>query len=126
MTPRERQVFELVARGKLNKQIGYVLGCTERTIKAHRSRVMEKTQVQSLAELVALAERMGIHRTGLTALSPALRRPDPSSFPKTKVAGRISRDATSHESECEPHPERGSSSRLTLLHCTPPGCEEPH
>jgi FixJ family two-component response regulator len=63
LTPRERQVFELVARGKVNKQIAYVLGCTERTIKAHRSRVMEKTQVQSLAELVALAERLGIHRT---------------------------------------------------------------
>ena len=63
LTPRERQVFELVARGKVNKQIAYVLGCTERTIKAHRSRVMEKMQVQSLAELVALAGRLGIHRT---------------------------------------------------------------
>jgi FixJ family two-component response regulator len=63
LTPRERQVFGLVTRGKLNKQIGYVLGCKERTIKAHRSRVMEKMQVQSLAELVALAGRLGIHRT---------------------------------------------------------------
>ncbi|MGY4330975.1 FixJ family two-component response regulator [Bradyrhizobium sp. LB7.2] len=60
LTPRERQVFELVVGGKLNKQIGYELGCTERTIKAHRSRVMEKMQVQSLAELVGLAERMGL------------------------------------------------------------------
>jgi FixJ family two-component response regulator len=48
MTPRERQVFELVIRGKQNKQIALALGCTERTIKAHRHRVMEKMQVRSL------------------------------------------------------------------------------
>ena len=59
LTPRERQVFELVVRGKANKQIAYALGCTERTIKAHRQRVMEKMRVQSLAELVSLAERVG-------------------------------------------------------------------
>jgi RNA polymerase sigma factor (sigma-70 family) len=60
LTPREREVFELVIRGKTNKQVGNVLGATERTIKAHRHRVMEKMQVQSLAELVSLAERAGI------------------------------------------------------------------
>ena len=60
LTPRERQVFELVLRGKSNKQIAHELGTTERTIKAHRQQVMEKTQVQSLAELVSLAERLGI------------------------------------------------------------------
>src|SRR6266404_62337 len=60
LTPREREVFELVVRGKTNKQIGNTLGATERTIKAHRQRVMEKLQVQSLAELVSLAERAGI------------------------------------------------------------------
>jgi FixJ family two-component response regulator len=47
-------------RGKLNKQIGHTLGATERTIKAHRGKVMEKMQVQSLAELVSLAERIDI------------------------------------------------------------------
>ena len=57
LTPRERQVFERV---KINKQIGQQLGATERTIKAHRHRVMEKMQVQSLAELVSIAERLGI------------------------------------------------------------------
>lgn len=62
LTPRERQVFELVIRGKTNKQVANVLGATERTIKAHRHRVMEKLQVQSLAELVSLAERAGILR----------------------------------------------------------------
>jgi RNA polymerase sigma factor (sigma-70 family) len=60
LTPREREVFDLVIRGKTNKQIGNALGCTERTIKAHRHRVMEKMQVQSLAELVSLAERVGV------------------------------------------------------------------
>jgi FixJ family two-component response regulator len=60
LTPRERQVFELVIRGKQNKQIAFALGATVRTIKAHRHRVMEKMQVQSLAELVALAERTGV------------------------------------------------------------------
>lgn len=60
LTPRERQVFELVVRGKTNKRVAHELGATERTIKAHRHRVMEKMQVQSLAELVSLAERVGI------------------------------------------------------------------
>jgi FixJ family two-component response regulator len=60
LTPRGRQVFELVIRGKQNKQIALALGCTERTIKAHRHRVMEKMQVRSLPELVSLAERAGV------------------------------------------------------------------
>lgn len=60
LTPRERQVFERVVRGKINKQIASQLGATERTIKAHRHRVMEKMKVQSLAELVSIAERLGI------------------------------------------------------------------
>jgi FixJ family two-component response regulator len=59
LTPRERQVFERVVRGKTNKHVALELGTTERTIKAHRHRVMEKMQVQSLAELVSLAERLG-------------------------------------------------------------------
>jgi FixJ family two-component response regulator len=60
LTPREREVFELVIRGQTNKQVGNALGATERTIKAHRHRVMEKMQVRSLAELVSLAERVGV------------------------------------------------------------------
>ena len=60
LTPRERQVFELVIRGKTNKDVARALGRTERTIKAHRQRVMEKMHVQSLAELVSLAERVGV------------------------------------------------------------------
>jgi len=60
LTPRERQVFELVVRGKLNKQIAHELGSTERTIKAHRQKVSEKMKVKSLAQLVSIAERLGI------------------------------------------------------------------
>jgi len=60
LTPRERQVFDLVIRGKNNKAIANVLGPTQRTIKAHRHRVMEKMQVRTLAELVSLAERGGV------------------------------------------------------------------
>lgn len=60
LTPRERQVFDLVIRGKINKQIAYELGMTERTVKAHRHQVMEKMQARSLAELVSNAERLGM------------------------------------------------------------------
>ncbi|PWU19350.1 MAG: DNA-binding response regulator [Verrucomicrobia bacterium] len=60
LTPRERQVLEHVVDGKLNKQIADVLGTVEKTIKVHRARVMRKMGVQSLAELVRLAERAGI------------------------------------------------------------------
>ena len=60
LTPRERQVFEQVARGKMNKEIARDLGTSERTIKAHRQKVMEKLRVESLAELVLIAERLGI------------------------------------------------------------------
>jgi FixJ family two-component response regulator len=60
LTPRERQVFCHVIRGTTNKGIARAIGGTERTIKAHRQRVMEKMQVRSLAELVSLAERVGV------------------------------------------------------------------
>ena len=60
LTPREREVFDLVVRGNPNKQVARELGCTERTIKAHRHRVMKKMQVQSLPELVSLAERVSV------------------------------------------------------------------
>ena len=60
LTPRERQVFELIIRGQTNKHVARALGPTERTIKAHRQRVMEKMQVRSLVELVSLAERVGV------------------------------------------------------------------
>jgi FixJ family two-component response regulator len=60
LTPREREVMVLVVRGLLNKQIAFELGTVEKTIKVHRARVMEKMQVNSLADLVRLAEKIGI------------------------------------------------------------------
>jgi FixJ family two-component response regulator len=60
LTPREAEVFALVVRGKLNKQIAHELGTTIRTIKAHRQAGMEKLGVKSLAEAVSIAERLGM------------------------------------------------------------------
>jgi FixJ family two-component response regulator len=60
LTPREREVFGLVVRGKLNKQIAHKLGTSERTIKAHRHSIMQKFKVKSLAELVSIAEHLGV------------------------------------------------------------------
>jgi FixJ family two-component response regulator len=60
LTPREAEVFALIVRGKLNKQIAHELGTTVRTIKAHRHGVMEKLDVKSFAEAVAIAERLGM------------------------------------------------------------------
>ena len=60
LTPREREVMELVVTGKLNKQIAAELGASEKTIKVHRSRVMQKMQVFSVAELVRRTESFGI------------------------------------------------------------------
>jgi RNA polymerase sigma factor (sigma-70 family) len=62
LTPREKEVFRLIARGRLNKQIAHDLGTSERTIKAHRHAVMEKLKARSLAELVLMAERLGSFR----------------------------------------------------------------
>jgi RNA polymerase sigma factor (sigma-70 family) len=67
LTPREREVFERVVRGKLNKEIAHELGTTERTIKAHRQKVMDKIQARTFAELVSIAERLGISGTSAPA-----------------------------------------------------------
>jgi FixJ family two-component response regulator len=64
LTPRERKVFALVARGQINKQIAFALGTTERTIKAHRQKVMHKLNAQSLLELAAIADGLGIFTAG--------------------------------------------------------------
>lgn len=60
LTEREREVMALIVTGKLNKQVADELGTVEKTIKVHRARVFEKMQVQSLAELVPLAEKLGL------------------------------------------------------------------
>ncbi len=58
LTARETEVMHLVASGRLNKQIAYELGTSEKTIKVHRARVMEKMHVSSVAELVRLVDRL--------------------------------------------------------------------
>jgi FixJ family two-component response regulator len=60
LTLREREVFGLVVAGTLNKQIAFDLGTTEKTIKVHRGRVMQKMSARSLADLVRFAEKLGI------------------------------------------------------------------
>lgn len=58
LTPRERQVFTLVVRGLLNKQIAGELGTAEKTVKIHRSQVMRKMEAASLPDLVRMAEKL--------------------------------------------------------------------
>jgi len=60
LTAREAEVFALMVRGRPNKQIAHLLGTSERTVKAHRHVVMQKLQVQSFAEAVSIAERVGL------------------------------------------------------------------
>ena len=60
LTPREREVMALVVQGLQNKQIAIALGASEKTIKIHRGRVMEKMKVPSVADLVRAAEKIGM------------------------------------------------------------------
>ncbi|RWQ63161.1 response regulator [Mesorhizobium sp.] len=80
LTPREIQVFDLVVRGKRNKQVAYDLNTSERTIKAHRHNIMEKLSVTSLAGMVSLAERLG-----RVEPVPTLSNPTPDSSPKANI-----------------------------------------
>src|SRR5262249_53005368 len=62
LTPREREVMTLVVSGLLNKQVGFELGISECTVKAHRGQVMRKMQAESLPDLVMMAARLGVRR----------------------------------------------------------------
>lgn len=62
LSRREQQVMALVSSGLLNKEVGWELGISELTVKAHRGRVMRKMAASSLAELVRMAARLGVAR----------------------------------------------------------------
>ena len=61
LTPREREVMAKVVTGLLNKQVAAELGAAEKTIKAHRGRVMQKMEAGSLADLVRMSEKLGVN-----------------------------------------------------------------
>jgi FixJ family two-component response regulator len=63
LTPRENEILRYIITGMLNKQIALKLGIAETTVKVHRGRIMEKLCVDSVAELVRLAEKVGIKPT---------------------------------------------------------------
>jgi FixJ family two-component response regulator len=79
LTRRERQVFERVVTGRLNKQIAAELGIVEKTIKVHRARVMRKMQATSLVELVHLASLAGVDSWSTPTQLP---RPQPNTPPE--------------------------------------------
>ena len=89
LTPREYEVFRLVAKGMLNKQIAGVLGTKEGTVKMHRGHVMRKLELGSVAELVSLAHRLRLNdpRPDLHARAgrfPSPDRPEPLAIAATR------------------------------------------
>ncbi len=72
LTPREREVMEHVVAGQLNKQIAADLGTGEQNIKLHRAHIMEKMGVESLADLVRAAERLGVRNNAVSKQPPAV------------------------------------------------------
>ena len=60
LTPREREVYPLVAGGLLNKQVAAELNASEKTIKVHRGQLMQKMEAHSLSDLIRMAEQLGV------------------------------------------------------------------
>jgi FixJ family two-component response regulator len=76
LTPREREVMALVVTGRLNKQIADDLGTSEKTIKVHRARVMQKMQAMSVADLVRMADTVGMGTVYAYPATVSLRQKD--------------------------------------------------
>jgi FixJ family two-component response regulator len=77
LTPRERDVFALLVRGRPHKQIAFALGTSERTVKMHRHSVMHKCEVQSPAELAVIADRLGMLTPAAAPGDQSLERAGP-------------------------------------------------
>ena len=93
LTVREREVMNLVVLGRLNKQVACELGTVEKTVKAHRARVMQKTEVGSLAELVRIADKVAVVNPA-SHTNPANHLPEPphtdaSADARKPASGRI-------------------------------------
>jgi FixJ family two-component response regulator len=84
LTPREREVMLLVVRGLLNKQIAFELGTVEKTIKVHRARVMRKMGVDSLAELVRIADKIAVPPKSKPPAQPARKPKFETKWQKTE------------------------------------------
>jgi FixJ family two-component response regulator len=90
LTPREREVLTHVIAGRLNKQIAGDLGTVEKTIKVHRSRMMIKMAIKTVAELVRLTESVGLQpRRFSTSLAPKANSTEQPSAAQTSQHGNI-------------------------------------
>jgi FixJ family two-component response regulator len=76
LTPREREVLMHVVAGRMNKQIAGDLGTVEKTIKVHRSRVMEKLGVHTIADLVRMIEKLNVTKQGSLPIGPRANSTD--------------------------------------------------
>jgi FixJ family two-component response regulator len=91
LTPREREVLKFVVAGRLTKPISALLGTGEKTVKVHRSRVMAKMRVRSVAELVHLVERVGfLGELTISIRSSDLNGNNPQRFPVITAGNEMS------------------------------------
>lgn len=88
LTPRERQALPLITDGMLNKQAASVLGISPATLQLHRGRIMQKMGARSLADLVRIADVLGVSSGhGGNASARESTRPPPASTPAIRVGG---------------------------------------